>query len=395
MSQGNDIAKKPRIAICGTRGVPACYGGFETLAEELGSRLVERGWQVTVYGRKHVIDYSAETYRGMQLRLLSAPRQKYLETPVHSLLSFIDLVRRREIDVVLLCNGANSPFVWIPRLFGIPVAINVDGIERKRAKWNWLGKLWYALGEICSVLFASKLIADADIIRDYYRSHYGRESEIICYGYRETAPALIEEKLSTGKMSIPEAEQSILREFGLEAGEYLLYVSRLEPENNAKVVIEAFRKLPLECQRRPLVIVGDAPYAKDYIDELHQLAEGANIRFTGFRFGAAYETLQRGAYLYIQATEVGGTHPALVEAMGYANAIVANDVPEHREVLGSTGWYYRKNDNADLADKLQTLIQNSAMVMQLRGAARKRAESEYSWQKVTEQYARLFDTLYC
>ena len=113
-----------KIAICGTRGIPACYGGFETFAEQLATRLVERGHDVVVYGRKHVIDWDQPFYKGVKIRLLGAPRHKYLETPVHALASYVELLRNK-VDVVLSCNAANSPFLWVLNLGGMPVAVNL------------------------------------------------------------------------------------------------------------------------------------------------------------------------------------------------------------------------------------------------------------------------------
>lgn len=393
-----------KIAITGIRGIPACYGGFETFAEELSTRLVQRGHEVIVYGRKHVIKYAEPLYRGVNIRLLPAPRHKYLETPVHSLLSFIEILRRR-VDVVLVCNAANSPFLWILRLARIPTVVNVDGIERKRAKWNILGKLWYRLGEFSSVLFASELVSDAEVIRSYYREKYRRDSTVIRYGYSEAlggksisgeplARTRILGKKTSGDDGLTSrlAEGNIFQELRIAPGRYLLYVSRLEPENNAHRVIAAYNKLPLELQRRPLLIVGDAPYAKDYILGLRSQA-GNNIHFLGFRFGEDYQLLQLGAYLYIQATEVGGTHPALVEAMGYANCIVANDTPENREVLGNAGMYYRKNDEHDLSQILRFLVANEQQVLSYRKAALLRAEANFSWPEIVNEYEQLFQHL--
>ena len=131
-----------RIAIMGSRGVPAAYGGFETMAEELGARLVERGHDVTVYGRSHVVPAGLRAHRGMRLRVLPTVRHKYLDTVVHTALSVVDgLVRR--FDVVLIVNNANAPFALVPRLSGAKVALNVDGLEWQRGKWNRLGRWYY------------------------------------------------------------------------------------------------------------------------------------------------------------------------------------------------------------------------------------------------------------
>ena len=362
--------RKLKIALLGTRGIPASYGGFETFAEEISTRLVARGHEVTVYGRRafgQKVPSNGE-YRGVKTRIVPTIMHKYLETPLHSLFSLLDLWRH-PVDVALLCNAANSPFAWISRLRGIPIAINVDGVERKRAKWNSLGKLWYRLGEICSVLFASRLVGDAKVIDQYYRETYHRACDVIAYGATVV-------KRSPGE---------VLAKFGLTAGKYLLYVSRLEPENNALGVVEACNRLSPEM---PLVVVGDAPYADEYKKRMKSIAK-PHIIFAGYQFGAAYQELRSGCYLYIQATEVGGTHPALVEGMAYGNCVVANSTPEHSEVLGEAGEYYARNNFDELTEKLRGLIASPERVRAFGESARRRAEELYSWDRITDQYEKL------
>lgn len=362
------------IAILGTRGIPAAYGGFETFAEELGARLVERGHKVTVYGRRYFGQPRVPdgVHRGIATRTLPTFRHKYLETPFHAGLSCVDAFRLKP-DLVLLCNAANSLTAWIPRLRGIPVAINVDGIERLRSKWNRLGKLWYQLGEIGALLFASRIVSDAEVIADYYRKRYRRESTVLAYG-ADVRP------LPPGP---------VLAELGVEPDRYILYVSRLEPENNALGVIEAYGRIETDL---PLVIVGDAPYADAYKAELRRAAN-ERVKFAGFRFGDSYRELRSHCRLYVQATEVGGTHPALVEAMAYGNAIIANEVPEHREVLGDAGLYYPKNDFISLSGQLNALLSDDALTARLRRAAAERAGELYTWSRTVDGYEVLFRDL--
>lgn len=381
-----------RIALCGTRGIPARYGGFETFAEQLAPRLVEKGHDVIVYGRKHVITHTESHYKGVELRVLSAPQHKYLETPVHTIRSFFDLLRNR-VDVVLLCNAANSPFIVIPRLFGMPVAINLDGVERKRGKWNIIGKTWYLFGEICSVLLSNKMIADAQVIRDYYRRNYGRDSEVIRYGSFHLDYQTAKAKTQGEALDVSEEETELFEELGVASGRYLLYVSRLEPENNALRVIQAYKRLPEQLKEFPLLIVGDAPYAAEYIASLHEAAEGENVIFAGYRFEEAYRSLQTHALLYIQATEVGGTHPALVEAMGFANCVIANGTPENREVVARAARVYERNSVESLCSEMHALLSERSTLLGLRMRAYERAREEYDWDKIANCYEELLESL--
>lgn len=360
-----------RIAILGTRGIPANYGGFETFAEKLSVRLVERGHDVTVYCRSHHVDASMTDFEGVRLVVLPTIRHKYLDTVVHTVLSVFHAIRR--FDVVLICNGANSPFIPILTWTGTPVAVNVDGLERKRKKWNRLGRLYYMLGERASVWFATEVVTDAKAIQDYYKNEYGVDSTMIAYG------AEIQRR--------PDGE--VLRKFGLEPEGYFLYVSRLEPENNADLVVRAFRKVDTDLK---LVIVGDAPYAGDYRSKLNQLAEGdERIIFTGFVFGNGYKTLQQNAYAYVHATEVGGTHPALIEAMGYGNCVLALSTIENTEVVDEAGIMYRDPD--ELAAKMQDAALDKKMVIEYRKRAQQHVRENYSWDAITDQYEQLFKNL--
>lgn len=362
-----------RIALMGTRGIPARYGGFETFAEELSTRLVERGHAVTVYARRRFFESApVQTYRGVTVRSTPTIMHKYAETPLHALTSFLDLFRRR-FDIVLLCNAANSPFAFLVNFRGIPLIINVDGIERRRSKWNRWGRLWYRIGEQCSVFFADRVVADARVIADYYREQFNTQSNVIAYG-------------ATAR-TLPPGET--LSRFNLRPHGYLLYVSRLEPENNALGVVRAFTAKKFGI---PLVVVGDAPYAGDYIAKVKAAAD-QNVIFTGYQFGDAYHELQSNCLLYIQATEVGGTHPALVESMAHGNCIVANGTPENREVLGEAGEFYPVNDFKALADIIARLVEEPSAIERYRGLAKARADSLYRWDRITDQYESLFRLL--
>lgn len=365
-----------KIAIMGTRGVPAAYGGFETLAEELGARLVTRGHDVTVYGRSHVIPAHQHEHRGMHVRRLPTIRHKYLDTVAHTGLSVVDGLFRR-FDIVLICNNANAPFSIVPRLSGAKVALNVDGLEWHRGKWNRLGRLYYMGCAWLSPRLPIVLISDARVIARWYLERHGKPTHYIPYGSdaRRLEPA------------------ETLSRLGLTPERYLLYVSRLEPENNAHLVIEAYRQAGglAGLGGIPLVVVGDAPYATDYKLVVETAAAAApGVILPGYIFGDGYGELQSNALAYIQATEVGGTHPALVEAMGRGACILANDVPEHREVLGDAGQYYARNDAGALAAALRGLVHDPAERRRRGDAARARALSEYSWDHVTDEYEALF-----
>jgi glycosyltransferase involved in cell wall biosynthesis len=357
------------LAILGTRGVPAQYGGFETFAAELSTRLVRRGHRVSVYCRD---EPALRTWEGVDRIVVPAIPHKYLETVSHAFLSAVDAMRR-DFDAVLVCNAANAFVLPLLRAARIGVAINVDGIERRRRKWNVLGRAVYAIGEAFSVSFAHRVIADAEVIADYYRSHYALEPITIPYGAEFPR----------------EQDSDVLARIGLRADEYILYVSRFEPENNPLEVVEAYERSRVAT---PLVMLGKGLYAKDLVEALHRHAS-ERVLFPGALYGSDYRTLQRNALLYIQATEVGGTHPALIEAMASGGSVLAHDTPENREVGGEAVGYFSLRPQETLSGTIREWLSKPFIREDFRARARKRAGEKYSWERVTDAYEQLFDEL--
>jgi glycosyltransferase involved in cell wall biosynthesis len=359
-----------KIAILGTRGIPANYGGFETFAEECGARLAAKGHEVTAYGRSHYVDRSIRRYRGVRIVVFPSLRFKYLDTIFHTFLSVVHAFFKG-YDAILICNAANSVFAWIPRLRGAAVVVNVDGIERLRLKWNRLGKKWYHCSEYFSTRFPNAIVTDAKVIEQYYLVKYGSRSTFIPYG------AVTEKPAGRKQLDL----------LALSPGNYFLYVSRLEPENNAHLVVKAFEKVRTG---RKLIVVGDAPYAREYIESVKSTSD-PRIVFTGAIYGDGYKELMANAFCYIHATEVGGTHPALLEAMGQANVIIANGTPENIETLGGAGILYARNDPEDLARKMQEVEDEPEACSHFGKLALERAEREYCWDDIVSSYERLFE----
>ena len=360
-----------KIAILGTRGIPASYGGFETFAEELSARLAARGHSVVVYGRTNIIRYREPFYRGVRLVLLPTISHKYFDTVAHTFLSVFHVLFQ-DVDVVLICNAANSLFSFVPRLAGKPTVVNVDGLERQRRKWNALGRAYYRLSEWLSTFLPNAIVSDAEVIQRYYQKRYGKRSYYIPYG----ADGLWVET------------RAALERLGLEPEGYFLYVSRLEPENNALLVVQAFERLETD---KKLVMVGDAPYAREYIARLQATAD-RRIVFPGAIYGTGYRELLSHAFCYVHATEVGGTHPALIEAMGCARCVLYLDTPENREAAGDAGLAYEKSPEA-LAGRMREVLRDAVLREQLQRRAEQRVEQRYRWDDVTDQYERLFAQL--
>jgi glycosyltransferase involved in cell wall biosynthesis len=363
-----------RIAILGTRGIPARYGGFETFAEELAARLSVRGHQVTVYTRRVASEPPMRSYRGAAVRVLPALRLKALETLSHTFLSCLD-VSRRHYDVVLMCNAANAPLIPLIHARGLRLALNVDGIERKRRKWGRLGRAYYRLSEGLAARWADRLVTDAAVIQRYYRRAWRRGSMMIPYG---------------GDLPRPETDEA-LRRFGLRAGEYFLYVSRFEPENNPDRVVLAYREVGGDT---PLVLVGGAPYARALVERVRALAsEDPRVVLTGPVYGIGYRELLFGARAYIHATEVGGTHPALVEAMGAGRLVFYLDNPANREVAGDAGVGFELAGERELSRVLNRYLSDPTALAPFAERARERVIVRYRWDGVATAYERILESL--
>ena len=361
-----------KIALMGTRGVPASYSGFETCVEQLGQRLVQRGHEVTVYCRSHHITYEGTHYKGMHLVKLPTITNKYLDTMVHSFISSLHALPQR-YDIALYFIAGNSPVTWVPRLVGTKTLLNVDGLDWKREKWPTFAKKYIQFAEYLATKLPNIYLTDSQVVQGYYRDRFNDEPPYVPYGSDV-------ELLPPG---------DTLAQFGLEPQKYVLFVGRLVPENCAHHLVAAFRQLDTDFK---CVIVGDAAYAEAYKAELRALAgDDDRIIFTGYVFGKGYQELGSNAYLFVETSGVGGTHPALVEAMAFGNCVVTYNTPENLETIGEAGFAYEGKIGAKSLRKILTkLINNPNLVQEYREKAQSRANTTYTWEAVTDGYERLF-----
>jgi glycosyltransferase involved in cell wall biosynthesis len=356
----------------GTRGVPASYSGFETCVEQLGARLAQRGHTVTVYCRSHHIKYAGRRYKGMRLVKLPTIKNKYFDTLVHAFISSLHALFQ-PYDVCLYFIAGNSPVTWIPRLVGKRTIINVDGLDWKREKWPPLAKRYIQLAERLSTILPNELVTDSKVVQRYYRETYGVTAPYIAYGSDV-------EPMPPGKM---------LAQWGLDPRKYILFVGRLVPENCAHHLVEAFGMLR-DRKGMKCVIVGDAAYAEEYIASLKADAP-EDVIFTGYVFGEGYRELSSSAYCFVETSGVGGTHPALLEAMGFGNCVVTHDTLENLETVGPAGFSYDGKAGArSLSAVLQHLLDNPTLVAERRAMSQVYVREHYSWEAITERYLTLF-----
>lgn len=358
------------IALLGIRGVPARYSGFETAAEEVGRRLVDRGHSVTVYCRGRG---GQATYLGMRLVHLPTVRLKATDTLAHTALSMLHL-QWRPPDVAVVFNAANAPLLPLTRARGIPVALHVDGLEWQRAKWGRAGRRYYRAAERLAVRWADTLIADARGIEDYYRRTFGAESDFIPYG----APILAESRAE------------LLAPLQVEPRSYYLIVARFEPENNVEMMIRGFLS---SASALPLVVVGSAPYSARYTMQIRELAASDDrVRLLGGVWDQdLLNALYANARCYLHGHSVGGTNPTLLRAMGAGAPVLAFDVTFNREVLGDTGRFFTGPEAlAGLVDQ-EEADADACRHRGLRGQAR--AAALYDWDAVTDGYESMCERL--
>ena len=360
-----------KVAILGTRGIPALYGGFETFAEELSVRLAARGMSVTVY---------CEAGKAERPRMFGDVRLAHVPAvplgPLSTLLFDLRCLwhAKKEFDLVYMLGYGSSIFCFIPRLWGAEVWINMDGIEWARSKWGRIARLWFKMMESAAMRTADRLIADAEGIRRHLESRHSRlpAVSVIPYGSPliTTAP-----------------DKAILGEWRVAAGEYYLAVCRLEPENSVREILNGHRG---SGSVLPLVVVGSIDSGTRYGKELMKLNNG-RVRFVGPVYNKVkLQALRYHSRGYFHGHTVGGTNPSLLEALGCGNRIIAHDNIFNREVAGDAAWYFRQEtDLAKLIRELECSPPETADRM--KRMAQQRVQQQYNWAAVTEAYLALLN----
>lgn len=357
----------------GTRGVPAQYGGFETAVEEIGKRLVVRGFDVTVYCRnpgQHLAEYEG-------MRLVNAPaiRHRVAETLSHTTFSTAHAIIRGRPDVVLLLNAANAPLLKPLKLAGIPTAIHLDGLESKREKWRGAGARYYRWAERAAVKWGQEVIADAQTIADYVQAEYGRTCVVIPYGAELIHPG-----------------HERLVEVNAVAQGYHLVVARFEPENHVLDAVHAYRH---SAQARPLIVVGGAPYSQWYVESVRAAAgNDPRIRLLGSIYDQELlDQLYGNAITYIHGHSVGGTNPSLLRAMGAGAPVLGFDVEFTHEVTAEQALFWR--DAAELTSHLGAIAAGGQepALKEFSERGRERVAAVYQWDAVTDQYEELIRRL--
>ncbi len=358
----------PAVAIIGTRGYPSYYGGFETAVRRLSPYLVDHGWDVTVYGRPGATDPAdPERDRRVVSRVTKGVDSKALSTLSYGLTSTLDAMRRKP-DVALIMNVANG--FWLPllRARGIPTIVNVDGLEWEREKWSALGKAVFRAGARVTARWATERVVDARTIGDAWQQKFGVGGTFIPYGADVPPPLPIEP--------------------GFTHRGYALVVARFVPENTVGQFFDAAERL---AATHDVIVVGSSGYG----GELDARAADLDRRLPRFHwFGHVHDdnrlhSLWQHAGAYFHGHSVGGTNPALVQAMAAGAPIIARDTVHAREVLGADAGAFTGPDPAEIEAGLRALLTDPERQQRLSEAAVARAQDAYSWEGVNAAYERL------
>jgi glycosyltransferase involved in cell wall biosynthesis len=366
--------KKINISIIGTRGYPYVYSGYETFVKQLSERLVLKDCNVTVYCHKGLFKIRSKEIKGIKLVYIPTIETKILSQPIHSFLSIIHACFKRP-HVILVVNSANGPFGLLTKLFRIPTAINVDGLEWLRPKWKGLGSIYFKWASKMATLFYDQIINDSEEMRKVYSKLFQRDSKVIAYG------ANIRKSKNT----------ELISNWDIKQREYYLVVGRLIPDNNADLIIKGFLK---SNSRKKLVVVGDVPYKDYYASNLKKIKDDRLV-FTGYvKDQNILAELYHNCYVYVHGHEFGGTNPTMIKAMAYGCAILALDTVFNHEMLqkGKFGLFFKK-EPISLTNQIEYCEKENVLIDELRKESANGITNKYNWDFVTNQYLEVFKNL--
>lgn len=353
-----------KVAIIGTQGVPANYGGFESLVENMIGENCSPYIQYTVFCSSKDMKEKLSSYKGANLKYVPLHANGMQSIP-YDIISMMRVVTG--YDVVLVLGVSGCVFLPILKMLSCKrIVVNIDGLEHRRDKWGKLAKWFLKFSEKMAVKWADTIIADNKGIQDYVVETYGKKAEMIAYGGDHAL------------RSIPiEVQTSVLQKYGLQNKEYAVSVCRIEPENNCHISLEAFSKTD-----KPFVFIGNWKRS-EYGKELLEKYKGCpNIQMLDpiYDLDTLYVLRSNAAY-YIHGHSAGGTNPSLVEAMFFGCPIIAFDVVYNRESTQNKAYYFStSNDIVDLINKgsLDGRIMKDI------------AKKEYTWKVIANKYEELF-----
>lgn len=365
-----------KIGVIGQKGIPSRAGGVEIHVEELASRLVSLGNDVTVYCRKSYCDEIKDVHRGIKLKYIPSLNTKHLDAITYTMLASIDAIRS-DYDVVHYHALGPSLLSFIPRVFGKKVVCTVHGLDWKREKWGAVAKKTLKLGELCTAKFPNKTISVSETIKAYYNETYKNNTVYIPNGVEEGSYVPAEE---------------IVEKYGVKQGEYILFLARLVPEKGLHYLIEAYNKIKTD---KKLVIAGGSSHTDDYVNEIKEMVkDNPNIIMTGFISGKPLKELFSNAYLYVLPSEIEGLPISLLEAMSYGQCCLVSNIEENIDVIKSYGYSFESKNVDSLKQVLEQLLENEEMVQKVRNNVKEYVKEEYDWDRVASKTEKVYQSLF-
>ncbi|MBS3733556.1 MAG: glycosyltransferase family 4 protein [Phycisphaerae bacterium] len=359
-----------RIAMIGTRGIPARAGGAERVVEELTRELTARGHEIIVYGRRHYLAPRPAPAAGRVILTPGLPG-KHLDAATHTATAMCDVLRRG-VDVVHVHSPGPALWSWLPRLAGRPVVLTVHAPDWRRTKWSRLARASITLGLRCGMHSASAVTAVSEPLARELAQRFGREVAYVPNGVR---PA-------------PHAPPRRIVGWGLDPTRYVLFVGRIEPEKRLHVLLEAWGALGAD--RWELVVVGDADAGR-YGRRCRRMAP-PGVRFVGAQYGPALAELYANAALVVHPSGLEGMSLVLLEAAAYERCILAGDIPANRAVLADAAVYW-SGSATELTQQLRRCLDSEALRQSTGRRARQRVARQCDWAPVAEAmeavYARV------
>jgi glycosyltransferase involved in cell wall biosynthesis len=360
-----------KIAMLGQKGIPATYGGIERHVEELATRLVERGHEVTVYCRPYYTKIQGE-YRGIRLVSIPSVRTEHLDTATHCAMALPHILSQ-DFDVVHFHALGPSLFANVPRMRGARSVVTVHGLDWQREKWGSFATWILKQCEYTSVNFPDRTIAVSKALREHFRSEHGKYVTYIPNG--TVLPHVRKAEKITG--------------MGLEPGNYILFVGRLVPEKGCHYLLDAYSRMDTDVE---LVVAGGTSFSTEYVESLHEKG-GNRTRFLGYVYGDVLDELYSNARVFVLPSDIEGLPIALLEAMSFGNCCLTSDIPENLEVIGDCGATFRRGDPADLAQELTELLGNPDRCHAMGDRARRHVLETYDWDGVTLHTEAIYYTM--
>lgn len=354
-----------KVAIIGTQGVPANYGGFETLVENIIGENSSSFVQYTIFCSSKDMNSDLKEYKGARLKYVPLHANGAQSIP-YDIISMVRCIRGYDAVVVLGVSGCL--FMPVFKLFcSGKIIVNIDGLEHRRAKWkNWVRKL-LKISERLAVRYADEVITDNKGIQDYARQLYNIETSLITYGGDHTIIDVA-----------PEREKEILDEYRVCKDGYFISLCRIEPENNCHITLEAFAQ-----SDRKLVFIGNwnhSEYSRTLKEQYGKEYKNIVLLDSIYDIETLY-ILRRNARMYIHGHSAGGTNPSLVEAMFAGKPILAYDVVYNRETTFHRAYYF-SNDKS-LRELMEREDLDGAIMKEL-------AHENYTWKRIAKQYESLY-----